>query len=188
VGWYHSPIMQGPDPKPICTGATINLLVISHNDLTSYNVHIHVFGRAMDGNLNKANENTITTQKWVHLLQLMLDNFKNKGHCITMDSPYMGNIMAMIGRNMWGINMVGKAQANCTGANINCMKSMKKETYNSICWQHIWQSLCFTVWSLNSLFHGPEILKAEMGVLQKKRDNEGKQERTKMEVRCPAQT
>ncbi len=67
-----------------------------------------------------------------------------------MDSAYMGDIMAMIGRNMWCINMVGTAQANCTGANINCTKPMKKRTYNSVCWQHVWQSLCFTVWSDNA--------------------------------------
>jgi hypothetical protein len=53
--------------------------------------------------------------KWVNLLLLMLENFKNKGQCITIDSAYMGNIMAMIGRNVWHINMVGTAQANHTG-------------------------------------------------------------------------
>jgi hypothetical protein len=38
-----------------------------------------------------------------------------------------------------------------------------------------------------SNFHGPTILKARMGVLQKKRDSSGKRERTKEEVPCPAQ-
>ncbi len=115
----------------------------------------------------------------------MPKDFKNMGHCITMDSHYMGNIMAMIGRGVWRINMVGMAQANRTSANINCTKSMKKGTYNSICWQHVWKSLCFAMWSNNALvrmllnFHGPEILEAGMGVLQKKRDSKGKQERTK---------
>jgi hypothetical protein len=40
-----------------------------------------------------------------------------------MDSAYMGDIMTMIGRNVWRINMVGTAQGNNTGA-----KSMKKGT------------------------------------------------------------
>ena len=66
----------------------------------------------------------------------MLNNFKNSGHCVTMDSAYMGNIMTMIGRNVWRINMVGTAQGNNTSA-----KSMKKGTYNSVCWRHVWQSL-----------------------------------------------
>ncbi len=49
------------------------------------------------------------------------------------------------------------------------------------------------MWSNNALvrtlsnFHGPEILKVGMGVLQKKRDSNGKRERTKTEVPCPAQ-
>ncbi len=173
AGWYYSPIKQGPDPKPICTGATILSLAITHGNPTMYRVHVHVFGGATDGDLGNPNKNTITTQKWVNLLSLMLNNFKNNGHCVTMDSAYMGNIMAMIGRNVWRINMVGTVQANHTGANIDCTKSIKKGTYNSVCWQHVWQSLCFAMWSNNALvrmlsnFHGPEILKAGMGVLQK---------------------
>ncbi len=130
----------------------------------------------------------------MNLLLLMLNDIKNNGHCITMDSAYMGNIMAMIGHDVWRINMVGTAQANRTGANIDCMKLTKKGTYNSICWRHVGQSLCFDVWSDNTLvrmlsnFHGPEILKVGMGVLQKKRNSNGKQERSKTEVLCPAQT
>ena len=53
----------------------------------------------------------------------------------------------------------------------------------------------FAVWSDNALvrtllnFHGdPVILEARRGVLRKKRDSNGKRERTKMEVPCPAQT
>ena len=124
----------------------------------------------------------------------MLHNFKNKGHCVTIDRAYMGNIMTMVGCNVWCINMVGTMEANGTGANIYCTKLMKKGTYNSVCLQHIWQSLYFSVWSdialdkMLSNFHGPEIHKVRMGVLQKKRDNRGKRERTKMKVPYPAQT
>ncbi len=39
-----------------------------------------------------------------------------------------------------------------------------------------------------SNFHGPEILDAGIGVLRKKRDKDGKRERHKMDVPCPAQT
>jgi hypothetical protein len=71
---------------------------------------------------------------------------------------------------------------------------MKKGTYNSVCWQHVWQSIFFALWSNNALvrtlsnFHGHEILEAGMGVLRKKRDSDGKWERTKTEVPCPAHT
>jgi hypothetical protein len=171
AGWYHSPITQGPDPKHIHTGVTIHSLAITHGDLALYKVHIRVFGGASDEDLDKTNKNTVTTQKWVNLLSLMLDSFKSAGHCVTMDSAYMGDIMAMIGRNVWHINMVGTAQANRTGANVDCTKSMKKETYAIVCCQHTWRSLCFTVWSDNALvrtltnFYGPMILEAGRGVL-----------------------
>jgi hypothetical protein len=100
----------------------------------------------------------------------------------------------MIGRDLWRINMVGTAQANHTGANIDCTKLMKKGTYSSVCWQHVWRSLCFAMWTDNtlvrmlSIFHSPEILEAGMGVMRKKRDSDGKRERTKTEVLCSAQT
>jgi hypothetical protein len=38
------------------------------------------------------------------------------------------------------------------------------------------------------IFHGPVILKAGRGVLRKKRGDDGKRERMKTEVPCPAQT
>ena len=48
AGWYHSPITQGPDPKPIRTGTIIHSQSITHGDLASYKVHVRVFGRATD--------------------------------------------------------------------------------------------------------------------------------------------
>jgi hypothetical protein len=73
----HSPITQGPDPKPIHTGATIHSLANTHGNLASYKVHVRVFSGAMDKDLAKQNEDIVTTQKWVNLLSLMLNNFKN---------------------------------------------------------------------------------------------------------------
>jgi hypothetical protein len=100
---------------------------------------------------------TVTTtpqgcKKWVNLLDHMLHIFKGNGHCVTMDSAYMGNIMAMIGRNVWKINMVGMAQTNRTGADVaNKISWMKKGMYKSICWQHKMRPLCFVVWLNNAL-------------------------------------
>ena len=97
LGWYHSPIMLGPDPKLICAGAAIHLLVVMQGDLVSYKVHLCVFGGAMEGDFGKSNDSIITTQKWTNQLLLILDNSTYKGNCITMDSAYIGDIMAMIG-------------------------------------------------------------------------------------------
>ena len=97
LGWYHSPIMLGPDQKLICAGAAIHLLVVMQGDLVSYKVHLCVFGGAMEGDFGKSNDSIITTQKWTNQLLLILDNSTYKGNCITMDSAYIGDIMAMIG-------------------------------------------------------------------------------------------
>ncbi len=74
AGWYHSPITQRPDPKPICTGAIIHSLAITHGNLALYKVHVRVFSGATDGDSGKPNKNTVTTQKWVKLLLMMLNH------------------------------------------------------------------------------------------------------------------
>ena len=58
--------------------------------------------------------NTVTTQKNVSLLDTFLNVFKEKGHCVMMDSAYKGDTMGQIGQEKWKINMVGSAQTNRT--------------------------------------------------------------------------
>ena len=99
-----------------------------------------------------------------------------------MDSAYMGDIMALIGHEVWKINMVGTTQTNRTGAEVSdILEKMKKKlgTYNSVFWQHKTRPLCYVLWSDNSIvktlsnFHGPVILEAGIGVMRKKRDEDG---------------
>ena len=116
AGWYHSVMTIGPEPKPIRTGATIHSLCVTKGPLSSYKLHCRVFGGKTDEDLNRWHENTATLQKWIVLYNEMLGAFKGKGHCVTMDSAYMGDIMATIGRLEWKVNMVGTAQSNRVGA------------------------------------------------------------------------
>ena len=54
----------------------------------------------------------------------------------------MGDIMAQIGREVWGMNMVGTVQCNRSGApdtKVTTTK-MKAGTYESTMWQH--NNLC----------------------------------------------
>ena len=88
-----------------------------------------MYGGKADGDLDGRHENTVTTQKWVNLYRLLLEDFKGKGHCVTMDSAYMGDIMAQIGRHVWLVNMVGTAQENCTGANTGDEKKGPQERH-----------------------------------------------------------
>jgi hypothetical protein len=92
-GWYHGPITQGPEPKPVHTGATMHTICVTDGPLATCKLHARTFGGMADGDLQSCHINTITTQKWVNLMSVLLDSFKGKGHCITMDSAYMGDIM-----------------------------------------------------------------------------------------------
>ncbi|KAL3782167.1 hypothetical protein ACHAW5_001449, partial [Stephanodiscus triporus] len=107
---------------------------------------------------------------------------------ITMDSAYMGDIMAQVGREVWGMNMVGTVQCNRSGADTkDTTKKMKKGTYESVCWQHNNKPLVFAAWGDNSVVktlsncHGPEILRAGDGVSRKRRGEDGKRERESTE-------
>ena len=118
------------------------------------------------------------------------------GHCVTMDSAYMGDIMAQIGRYEWLINLVGTIQSDRTGADIKPeVKELKKNigSYESVCWQHNEQPLCVSAWSDNNIvrilsnYHWPEILPEEEGVKRKKQGEDGKRERSQSAVSCPRQ-
>ncbi len=111
-----------------------------------------------------------------------------------MDSAYMGNVMAQIGQEEWGFNMVGTMQTNRTGVPAAAeVKKMKKTSYESILWQHSTKPLVYAAWSDNTIiktwfnFHLPEILDSEFGVKQKKRDENGRPERWQSNVACPVQ-
>jgi hypothetical protein len=52
----------------------------------------------------------------VSLYNFMLESFKHKGHCVVMDSAYMGDAMCQVGQQEeWKINMVGTVQSSRTG-------------------------------------------------------------------------
>ena len=78
--------------------------------LATYKLFVLVYGRKPDGDIDGRHQNTETMQKWINLYSIMLDAFKGQGHCITMDSAYMGDIMALFGRHKWLINMVGTSK------------------------------------------------------------------------------
>jgi hypothetical protein len=59
-----------------------------------------------DKDINVHNPHTVTKLKMVSLYDFMLDPFKNKGHCVVMDSAYMSDAMCQIGRKEWGINRI----------------------------------------------------------------------------------
>ncbi len=87
-------------------------------------------------------------------MPVILDNFKGKGHCIMMDSTYMGDIMAQIGCKEWKMNMVGTSQSNQTGADVKnyvYVKKMKHRTYELCFWQCTTKDMMFMAWSDNAI-------------------------------------
>ena len=152
AGWYHSIMTIGPEPKPIRTGMTLHSLCVTHGPLRTYKLFVRAYGGRTDEDLDVKHQNTATLQKWINLYNIMLDNFKGQGHCVTMDSAYMGDIMALIGRHEWKINMVGTAQENRTGADVQEeKKAMKKNTCEAVMWQHDSECLSYAIWSDNNL-------------------------------------
>ena len=147
AGWYHSPLMVGPEPKPICTGATFHSLCVTKGRLATYKLWVRAYGGKSDEDLDGANKHTETTQKWVNLYDIMLEPFKGAGRKVTMDSAYMGDIMALIGRKEWLINMVGTTNENRTGTDAKEEKKrMKKCNYESIFFQHKNEPLVYAMW------------------------------------------
>ena len=155
---------------------------------------MRVYGGVSNADLDKPHQHTAGTQKYVNLLDDLLGAFRGKGHCVTMDSAYMGSIMAQILQEEWKINAVGTAQANRVGPNVKeALKSLKKGTYKSLVFQHKTKPLVYALWSDNNIvktlsnFHTPEILPVGDGLKRKKREADGRREQHKSEVKCPSQ-
>ena len=194
AGWYKSAITIGPDPKPIRTGATVHSMCVTFGPLAGFKLHVRVYGGKTDEDLCKTTSYTGTTQKFINLLDEFLSEFKGLGHYATMDSAYMGDVMAQIGREAWKINMVGTTQSNRVGADVKEeRKRMKVGTYECVFYQHNELPLCVALWADNNIvttlsnFHSPTVLQEGEGMLHRKKGGDGKRERVRTPVKCPAQ-
>ena len=132
-------------------------------------------------------------QKWVNLYDGMLDAFKGLGMCCTLDSAYMGDIIAQIARDEWKLNLIGTCQSNRVGADDSEeKKKMIIGSYESVMFQHRFKHLCFALWADNNIvktlsnFHMPRILPVGFGVSRRRRI-EGVREKDPTEVTCPEQ-
>ena len=76
----------GPEPKTSRTGATIHSLSVTCKPLRTYKLFVRTYGGKSDEDLDTNHQNIVTLQKWVNLYNIMLDKFKGKRHCVTMDS------------------------------------------------------------------------------------------------------
>ena len=135
AGWYHSVLTIGPEPQPIHAGLTIHFLCITRVPPRTYKIFIRIYRGKSNEDLEVKHQNTATLHKWVNLYKNILDKFKRKGQCVTMDSVYMGGIMALIGHHEWKSNMVGTSQENRTRTDTaDEKKGMKKHIYEAIMW------------------------------------------------------
>ncbi len=141
-----------PEPKSIQTAATIHSLCMTDGLLASYKLHVWTYGGAIDEDLDQQTANTQTTQKFVNLMLYMIDEYKGCGHLVTIDSAYMGNVMAQIGQEEWGLNKVGKMQTIRTRVPAAAeAKKMRKTSYKSILWQHSIKPLVYAAWLDNNI-------------------------------------
>jgi len=195
AGWFHSSMTIGPEPKPIRTGATLHTLCVTHGPLRTFKLFARTYGGKYDADLDQQNVHTATLQKFVNLFDIMLDPFKNDGRCVTMDSAYMGDIMALIGRNEWKFNMVGTSNENRTGAPATkeLKKTLKTGSYDSLRFQHNKEQLCYALWADNNIvrtlsnFHDPTLLQEGEGMRRRGREDDGRRSQDQSDVPCPVQ-
>jgi hypothetical protein len=160
----------GPEPKAIQTGATLHTVCVTDGPLSTYKLFARVYGGKSDQDINKHNNNTVTKLKMVSLYDFMLESFKHKGHCVVMDSAYMGDAICQVGREEWGMNMVGTCQTDRTGTGALDKVAVKAKeivigSHESLIYQHNTKSLLYSVWGDNNFvktlsnFHSPVIIR-----------------------------
>ena len=197
AGWYYSMITMGPEPKPIRTGATLHSLCITHGSLATYKVFARTYGGKHDADMNQRHPNNDTLLKTVSLYSIMLEGYKGKGHHLVMDSAYMSDQMAQVGREVWKVNMVGTVQSNRTGGGKLGKASLKakeilKGSADSLLYQHSTLPLAYAIWADNNFvktlsnFHTPCIV--EDGVKRKRKNKQGRRDQYQTSVPIPSQT
>jgi hypothetical protein len=102
AGWYKSSITIGPEPKPIRTGATLHSMCVTFGPLATYNFHVRVYDGRQDEDMNRRNKNVAGKgiQQITNLLEEFFTDFMGRGHIATMDSAYMGELAAQVGREV----------------------------------------------------------------------------------------
>ena len=130
TGWYHSvmTILVSELSKLIHMCLMIHSLCITYGSIRTYKLFVRAYGENFDQYLDVKCQSTRILQKWVNLYATMLEKFKVQGHCVMMDSTYMGDIMTLIGGHKWKINMVGIAQEHETGTGTVTEKKKMKNT------------------------------------------------------------
>ena len=94
----------------------MHLMCVTCSALASYMLHVRTYGGKHDKDLNQMSANTETTQKFINLLEEFLDPwFVGRGCCATMDSAYMGELLAQIATVAWKVNVLGTTQSNRCG-------------------------------------------------------------------------
>ncbi len=126
-------------------------------------------------------------------MSVLLDDFKGKGHFVTMDSAYMGDIMAQIGHDEWKLNMVGTSQSIQTGVNVkDVIEKMKLGTYKLCFWQHNTKNLVYAAWSDNAVVktlsnHPCANVLVASRLMWRRKDDSGSRRMNQTSVPCPAQ-
>ena len=65
-------------------------------------------------------------QKFINLLGEFLVDFMGRGCSCTMDSAYMGQLLAQVARKVWKVNVVGTAQIESCGPDPAFVKEIRK--------------------------------------------------------------
>jgi hypothetical protein len=134
---------------------------------------------------------TGTTQNTINFLDIVFQEFKERSHYCMMDSTYMGDLMGLVGRTIWLMNLLKTCQANRVGASITqTRKDTEQGTYKSVC-SSIQQGIALcgvALWNNNNIittlltYHSPTIFEEGTSMLPKKKDADRKQERVQSEV------
>ena len=173
-------------------------MCVTHGPLSTYMVRVRTYGGRNDADLNKKTSTTGTVQKFINLLDLFLEDFKGCGCHVVCDSAYMGELLAMVARDVWLINIIGTTQINRCGADGNWVKlekmKMKVGTYECKFFVHKTLPLCMALWADNSIVatltncYSPMLLPAGDGVGRRMRGEDGGRKKEATAVKIPHQT
>ena len=70
-------------------------------------LHVRVYGSKADEDIKKITHAVVTQQVFINLLEIVMEPFMGRDCTATMDSAYMGELMAQVATKGWKLNVVG---------------------------------------------------------------------------------
>ena len=173
-------------------------MCVTHRPLATYMLRVCIYVGQNDAMLNKKASTTGTVKKIINVIDEFLEDFKDRSCHVVCDLAYMCELLAMVARELWKVNIVGMTQTNRYAADGKLVKAekMKRKVGTHECkfFCHKTKPICLALWTDNCIVatptncYSPIPLPSGDGVNPCMRSEDGSRDKQATPAKIPPQT